>query len=90
MTNPERSAALRCVVLDDYQAVAAQMADWVALSPHGELRFVHHPILGYVTERSYRLMFGRVVDAIAAWLAGTPLREIVQEHPARQLVSTPS
>jgi phosphoglycerate dehydrogenase-like enzyme len=32
------------------------------------------PHVGYVTERSYRLFFGDVVDDIAAFLAGGPIR----------------
>lgn len=50
-------------------------------------RLIATPHLGYVTERSYRLMFGMAVEDIAAWLAGQPLREIVEDHPARQLAN---
>ena len=34
------------------------------------------PHLGYVTEETYRLYFGGVVEDIAAWLAGHPIRVI--------------
>jgi len=40
------------------------------------------PHLGYVTENSYRLMYGMVVEDIAAWRGGAPIREIVEDHPA--------
>lgn len=40
------------------------------------------PHLGYVTENSYRLMFGMVVEDIAAWRSGAPIREILEDHPA--------
>jgi len=32
------------------------------------------PHLGYVTEGGYRTMYGQIVENIAAWRAGTPLR----------------
>lgn len=40
------------------------------------------PHLGYVTENSYRLMYGMVVEDIAAWRGGAPIREILEDHPA--------
>lgn len=34
------------------------------------------PHLGYVTDRNYRAAFGEVIEDIAAWRAGSPIREI--------------
>jgi phosphoglycerate dehydrogenase-like enzyme len=34
------------------------------------------PHLGYVTEANYRLFFTEVVEDVAAWLAGVPVREL--------------
>lgn len=50
-------------------------------------RLIATPHLGYITENSYRLMFGMAVEDIAAWLAGAPLREIAEDRPARQLAA---
>ena len=32
------------------------------------------PHIGYVTEDNYRLFYGMVVENIAAWLSGAPIR----------------
>jgi phosphoglycerate dehydrogenase-like enzyme len=32
------------------------------------------PHIGYVTEETYRVFYGQTVDAIAAYLAGEPIR----------------
>ena len=40
--------------------------DNVVLTPH----------LGYVTEETYRIFYPETVEAIAAWLAGKPVRVI--------------
>jgi phosphoglycerate dehydrogenase-like enzyme len=34
------------------------------------------PHLGYVTEGTYRMFYADTVEAIAAWLAGTPVRQL--------------
>ncbi len=34
------------------------------------------PHLGYVTTENYRLAYGQAVEAIRAYLAGTPIRVI--------------
>jgi phosphoglycerate dehydrogenase-like enzyme len=36
------------------------------------------PHLGYVTEENYRLVYGQAVEAIAAYLAGTPIRVLAK------------
>jgi len=40
--------------------------DNVVLTPH----------IGYVTEDTYRLFYGQMVEAIAAWAKGSPIRQI--------------
>jgi phosphoglycerate dehydrogenase-like enzyme len=39
------------------------------------------PHLGYVTEQTYRLFFSQVVEDIAAWLAGSPVRVLTPATP---------
>jgi phosphoglycerate dehydrogenase-like enzyme len=39
------------------------------------------PHLGYVSEEGFRAMYGQVVEDIAAWLAGAPVREITTNDP---------
>ena len=34
------------------------------------------PHLGYVTEGTYRMFYADTVEAIAAWRAGTPVRQL--------------
>lgn len=34
------------------------------------------PHVGYVTEESYRVFYGQMVESISAWATGTPIREI--------------
>jgi phosphoglycerate dehydrogenase-like enzyme len=50
------------------------------LPPHHPLRSSPHtvltPHLGYVTEETYRIFFTDVVDDIAAWMAGAPVRVV--------------
>jgi phosphoglycerate dehydrogenase-like enzyme len=41
------------------------------------------PHIGYVTERGYRAFYGDVVEDIAAFLAGTPLRVLNPGGPSR-------
>lgn len=43
------------------------------------------PHIGYVTENAYRLIYEDVVDDIRAWMAGRPVREVTQDHPALDL-----
>jgi phosphoglycerate dehydrogenase-like enzyme len=42
----------------------------------GAPRTVLTPHIGYVTAEEYRLFYGDVVDDIAAWLAGSPVRTL--------------
>lgn len=39
------------------------------------------PHLGYVSEEGFRGMYGQVVEDIAAWMAGSPVREITSNDP---------
>jgi phosphoglycerate dehydrogenase-like enzyme len=41
-----------------------------------EPRALLTPHLGYVTEETYRIFYGGMVEAIEAWLAGKPVRVI--------------
>ena len=41
------------------------------------------PHIGFVTAQTYDLFYGDVVEDIVGWLAGTAVREIVQQHPAQ-------
>jgi phosphoglycerate dehydrogenase-like enzyme len=41
-----------------------------------EPRAVLTPHIGYVTEETYRLFFGGMVEAIEGWLGGKPVRVI--------------
>jgi phosphoglycerate dehydrogenase-like enzyme len=41
------------------------------------------PHLGYVTAENYRLVYGQAVEAIAAYLAGTPVRVIAKPSGTR-------
>jgi phosphoglycerate dehydrogenase-like enzyme len=41
------------------------------------------PHLGYVTEENYRLVYGQAVEAIAAYLAGSPIRLLTKPKQAR-------
>lgn len=40
------------------------------------------PHIGYVTEDAYRLIYEDAVEDIRAWIAGHPVREVTQDHPA--------
>lgn len=59
---------------------AADVFDVEPASPDAPLlaapRTVLTPHIGYVTAEEYRLFYGDVVEDIAAWLAGSPLREL--------------
>jgi phosphoglycerate dehydrogenase-like enzyme len=54
------------------------------LSPGHPLRSLDNvvltPHLGYVTEETYRTYFPQVVEAIDAWLKGTPVRVLAAPH----------
>jgi phosphoglycerate dehydrogenase-like enzyme len=39
------------------------------------------PHLGYASDEGFRVMYGQAVDDIAAWRAGTPVREITGNDP---------
>jgi phosphoglycerate dehydrogenase-like enzyme len=39
-------------------------------------RLLLTPHIGYVTEATWRLFYGQTVEAIAAWAAGAPIREL--------------
>jgi len=39
------------------------------------------PHLGYVSEDGFRVMYGQAVEDIAAWMAGSPVREITANDP---------
>lgn len=67
---------MRCAILDDDQNVALFMADWRPLEG-----LVATPHLGYVTDETYRIFFSDVIDDIAGWLAGTPVRVLNDPAP---------
>jgi phosphoglycerate dehydrogenase-like enzyme len=39
------------------------------------------PHLGYVSEEGFRVMYGQAVEDIAAWMTGSPVREITTDDP---------
>lgn len=39
-------------------------------------RLLLSPHLGYVTEQTWQIFYGQTVEAIAAWMAGSPIREL--------------
>ena len=47
-------------------------------------RTVLTPHIGYVTAEEYRLFYGDVVDDIAAWLAGSPVRTLNDPAPPHE------
>lgn len=77
-------------LLDDYQNVALREKRIAGAAldvydseplPAGhplrsEPRALLTPHIGYVTEETYRIFYGEMVEAIEAWLAGKPVRVI--------------
>src|SRR3546814_9675854 len=67
-----RARRIRAAALDvfDHEPLAAdhplRRLDNVVLTPH----------IGYVTEDTYRLFYGQMVEAITAWAGGSPIRTI--------------
>lgn len=67
-----RARRIRAAALDvfDHEPLPADHPvrglDNVVLTPH----------IGYVTEDTYRLFYGQMVEAIAAWAQGHPIRQI--------------
>lgn len=67
-----RARRIRAAALDvfDQEPLPAdhpvRQLDNVVLTPH----------IGYVTEDTYRLFYGQMVEAIAAWAKGSPIRRI--------------
>lgn len=51
---------------DPLRAAFAEFGDRLLATPH----------LGYVTDATWRLFYGDTVEAIAAWQAGAPIREL--------------
>ena len=71
-------------------AIAGAAADVYEVEPVpadapllGAPRTILTPHLGYVTAEEYRLFYGDVVDDVAAWLAGSPVRTL-NDVPASQ------
>jgi hypothetical protein len=61
----------RVAILDDYQDVALQMADWNVLSPDTKVQaFRDHLAEGY------KVFYRHVVEDIQAFLQGIPVRVI--------------
>jgi phosphoglycerate dehydrogenase-like enzyme len=58
--------------LDVYEVEPLPAAEALRREP----RAVLTPHIGYVTEETYRLFFGGMVEDIEGWLAGTPVRVI--------------
>jgi phosphoglycerate dehydrogenase-like enzyme len=56
--------------VDVFEIEPLPTGHWLRSAPHTLLT----PHVGYVTERSYRLFFGDVVDDIVAFAAGAPIR----------------
>jgi phosphoglycerate dehydrogenase-like enzyme len=56
--------------LDVYDVEPLPADHWLRRAP----RTLLTPHVGYVSQRNYRLFYGDVVEDIAAWLAGAPVR----------------
>jgi phosphoglycerate dehydrogenase-like enzyme len=67
-----REKRLAGAALDVYDAEPLPAAHPLRFEP----RAVLTPHIGYVTEETYRIFYGDMVEAIEAWLAGTPVRVI--------------
>ena len=61
----------RVAVLDDYQDVALQMADWNVLPPDTKVQIFKD----YLVD-AYKVFYRLVVDDIQAFLQGKPVRLI--------------
>ncbi len=58
--------------LDVYDVEPLPADHWLRRAPRALLT----PHVGYVSQRNYRLFYGDVVEDIAAWLAGSPVRQL--------------
>jgi phosphoglycerate dehydrogenase-like enzyme len=86
----------RAPIIDEAALITALQERWIAgagldvfdqepLPLQHPFRSLDHvvttPHLGFVTEGNYRRFYGMIVEDIAAWLQGAPIR-LLGEHPA--------
>ena len=66
------SGRIAGAALDVYEVEPLPAAEAIRREP----RAVLTPHIGYVTEETYRLFYGGMIECIEGWLAGTPVRVI--------------